>query len=201
MMAAKQQQTPQTQQTQNVPEMIDALRAGTLSRRTFVAALTALGVSAAGAAMIAAAALQRPPGAGAGALAEPVREHNEHLARQVRGDVESHMADYAADAVVDDPLFASPFVGKEQIAARYAAEVASAPNRSLTVLKRTVAGNQLVVEWEARGTHSAPYFGIGGQGHDYVLRGTTVVIRKNGKIVRESHFFDAEAFRRQVHVE
>lgn len=196
MMAADQQQT---QQTHNVPEMIDALRAGALSRRKFVAGLTALGVSAAGAAMIAAAALQRPTGAGA--LVEPMREHNAHLARQLRGDVESHMADYADDAVVDDPLFGSPFVGKEQIAARYAAEVASAPNRSLTVLKRTVAGNQLVVEWEARGTHSAPYFGIGGQGRDYVLRGTTVVIRENGKIVRESHFFDAEAFRRQIHVE
>jgi len=191
MMAAK------NQQTRNVAEMIEALRAGTLSRRAFVTGLTALGVTTAGAAMIATAALQRPA---AGARAEPVREHNEHLARQLRGDVNSHMADYAEDAVVDDPLFAHPFVGKQQIAERYAAEVASVPNRALTVLKRTVAGNQLVVEWEARGTHSAPYFGIGGQGRDYLLRGTTVVIREHGKIVRESHFFDAAAFRRQIHV-
>lgn len=187
------------QQATNIAEMIAALRAGRLSRRAFVAGLTALGVTAAGAAVIAASALRRAPAHAAPATHDPVQQHHQHLTSQVQGDVTGHMADYADHAVVDDPLFSAPFAGKTAIAERFAAEIASVPDRAITVLKRTQVGSQLVVEWEARGTHSASYFGIGGLGRAYVLRGTTLVTRgADGKIVRESHFFDADALRRQI---
>jgi steroid delta-isomerase-like uncharacterized protein len=107
-------------------------------------------------------------------------------------------ADYAENAVVDDPLFSRPFVGRDAIAARFAAEIASVPDRSLQVINRTVRGNQLVIEWEASGTHLNSFLGFGGTGRPYVLRGTTVTTRINGKIVRESHYYDVAHLRGQI---
>ena len=188
-------------QSTNIADMIEALRARRLSRRKFVAGLTALGVTGVGAATIAISVQRRQAGthaAGKPATHDPILQHHQHLTSQVQGDVGSHMADYAEHAMVDDPLFSAPFSGKAAIAARFAAEIASVPDRAITVLKRTAVGAQLIVEWEARGTHSAPFFGIGGLGRPYVLRGTTLVTREQGKIVRESHFYDAAALRRQI---
>jgi steroid delta-isomerase-like uncharacterized protein len=110
----------------------------------------------------------------------------------------SMAADYAEDAVVYDPLFEQPFSGRESIARRYAAEVASVPDRTLRVLDRRMVGNELVVEWEATGTHASSFLGFGGKGNAYTLRGVTTVVRRNGKIVRESHYYDADELLRQI---
>lgn len=136
-----------------------------------------------------------------GSAAEVVRTlrlHDQHLARQVGGDIASMAADYADDAVVHDPLFAEPFSGREAIAQRYAAEVASVPDRTLRVLNRTLSGDELVVEWEATGTHVNSFLGFGGKGNTYTLHGVTTVVRRDGKIVRESHFYDADELLRQI---
>ena len=127
-----------------------------------------------------------------------LRLHDQHLARQVGGDTTSMASDYADDAVVSDPLFAQPFVGRESIAKRYAAEVASVPDRSLRVINRTMNGDELVVEWEATGTHANSFLGFGGKGNTYTLHGVTTVVRRDGKIVRESHFFDADELLCQI---
>jgi steroid delta-isomerase-like uncharacterized protein len=89
-------------------------------------------------------------------------------------------------------------MGKGAIAERYAAEVASVPDRTLRVLRRAMSGGQLIVEWEAIGTHQADFLGFGGTGRRYTLHGVTVVTRQDGKIVRESHYYDAADLRRQV---
>jgi steroid delta-isomerase-like uncharacterized protein len=100
--------------------------------------------------------------------------------------------------VVEDPLFDQTFVGVAAIAARYASEVASVPDRALRIVSRSVTGNTVIVEWEAAGTHMASFLGFGGTGRAYRLNGVTVVTRRNGLIVRESHFYDVAALRRQV---
>jgi steroid delta-isomerase-like uncharacterized protein len=175
--------------------MIAAVRSGKLSRRRFVAAMTGLGISAAGATTVLAVATHRTTRT---EHVMQLRLHDQHVTRQVQGDVNAMMADYADDAVVEDPLFAAPFMGKGAIAERYAAEVASVPDRTLRILSRAMSGGQLIVEWEATGTHQADFLGFGGTGRRYTLHGVTVVTRQDGKIVRESHYYDAADLRRQV---
>jgi len=174
--------------------LVKAVRAGKLTRRQFIVGLTGLGVSGVAAVTIL-KSVNQPH-----AVAAPphIKLHDQHITRQMQGDVNGMMADYADHAVVDDPLFSEPFVGKAAIARRYAAEVASVPDRALQVLRRTVVGAQLVIEWEATGSHSGDFLGFGGTGRAYTLRGVTVVTREDGKIVRESHFYDAASLRRQV---
>jgi steroid delta-isomerase-like uncharacterized protein len=89
-------------------------------------------------------------------------------------------------------------VGVDAIAQRFAAKVASVPDRAIRVLHRVVSGNTLVIEWEVTGTQTAALLGVGGNSRSYVLRGTTVTTREQGKIVRESHLYDVADFRRQL---
>jgi len=190
-------------QPESISQLIEALQANKLSRRAFVAGAIALGVTAAGASVIASEALRRAPAASSTTKPkteqhDPIQKHVQHISTQLQGDVNSHMADYADHAVVEDPLFAAAFVGKEAIAQRFAAEITSVPDRTITVLNRIVTGSQLIIEWEARGAHVAPYFGIGGNGQTYVLRGVTITTRENGKIVREAHFYSPDELRRQI---
>jgi steroid delta-isomerase-like uncharacterized protein len=181
---------------QSVRQLVEATRAGTLSRRKLIAALTALGVTGAGAAAIAAVARGSAPSATQ--QRQHLIQHDQHVAHQAHGNTKPMMQDYHADAVVEDPLFSAPFVGLAAIEQRFAAEVAAVPDRALTITNRFFAGEQLVVEWIATGTHANDFLGFGGTGRAYRLTGVTVVTRTDGKIARESHYFDVADLRRQV---
>jgi steroid delta-isomerase-like uncharacterized protein len=182
--------------SKTIHELLDELRAGHISRRHLLEGLAALGITGAAAALI--VAHSQPHHAAPREERMHFQLHDQHIAKQTAGNTNNMMSDYADDAIVEDPLFAQPFVGKDAIARRYAAEVASVPDRSLTITNRVVQGDQLVVEWVASGTHAAPFLGIGGNGKRYTINGVTIVSRRNGKIVRESHFFDTEALLRQI---
>jgi steroid delta-isomerase-like uncharacterized protein len=176
--------------------LIDELRAGHISRRHLLEGLAALGVSGAAAALIVAHQSQHPSTPSAEKMHYQL--HDQHITRQTAGNTNAMVGDYAEDALVEDPLFSAPFVGTEAIARRYAAEVASVPDRSLTITHRTLQENQLIVEWTATGTHVAPFLGIGGNGKRFRINGVTVVSRRDGKIVRESHFFNTQDLLRQI---
>ena len=182
-----------------VEELVEAVRAGRLSRRKFIVGLTGLGMSGVAAATVLRSVTQHHTTTPA--VQHPhLKLHDQHITRQTQGDVGAMMSDYADHAVVDDPLFAAAFIGKAAIAERYAAEVASVPDRALRVINRTVVGGQLVVEWVASGTHTADFLGFGGTGRPFTISGVTVVTRQDGKIVRESHYYDTAHLRRQVEV-
>ncbi len=197
-----------TQAPQTVAELEQRFRSGAISRRTLLAGLTGLGITAGGALAIL-RAISAKSAANAGGAHGPVQPvmptptphielHDKHIKNQLQGDSSAMMADYADHAVVEDPLFTTPFVGKTAIAARYASEVASVPDRALRILNRVVSGDQLIVEWEATGTHARDFLGFGGTGRPYTLRGATVVTRQNGKIVREAHYYNVAHLRSQI---
>jgi steroid delta-isomerase-like uncharacterized protein len=184
------------QEPATVQGLVESARRGKMSRRRLIIALTGLGLTAAGAAAIAATVRAR-----ASVPAQQndlLKLHDQHVTHQARGEIEHMAADYHEDAVVVDPLFDQPFVGKEAIARRFAAEVASVPDRALRINNRFFAGNELIVEWEASGTHAADFLGFGGTGRAYTLTGVTVVTRQDGKIVREAHYYDVAHLRSQV---
>jgi steroid delta-isomerase-like uncharacterized protein len=180
-----------------VRQLVEEMRAGKLSRRKLIAALTALGVTGAGAAAIAAATHRNATPTPA-QQRQHLLQHDQHIAHQTHGNIKPMTQDYAQDAIVNDPLFSEPFVGLEAIERRFTAEVASVPDRALTITNRFFAGEQLIVEWVATGTHINDFLGFGGTGRAYRLTGVTVVTRRDGKIVRESHYFDVADLRRQV---
>jgi steroid delta-isomerase-like uncharacterized protein len=187
-----------------IPEMVDEVRAGKMQRRQFIKRLTLMGVSAAGVGAIVAAAASRqfdtkavPQGDLQDAV-DHLQRHDKHLANQSQGNLDQLSNDYAEHAVVEDSMYPHPFVGRAAIMARKGAGMAAIPGLKISVTNRVVHGNQLTVEWVASGTHTGDYPGLRATGRAFSIPGVTVVVRQNGKIVRESLYYDMEEVRRQL---
>jgi len=187
-----------------IPEMVDEVREGKMQRRQFMKQLTLMGVSAAGVGAIVAAAASRqfatkpvPQGDLQDAV-DHMQRHDEHLANQSQGNLDQLSNDYAEHAVVEDSMYPHPFVGRAAILSRKSAGMAAIPGLNINVTNRIVHGNQLTVEWVASGTHSGDYPGLVASGRSFSIPGVTVVVRQNGKIVRESLYYDMNEVRRQL---
>jgi len=186
-----------------IPRMVDDVREGRLSRRRLMLALAGLGISAAGVGAIVDAASH--PSISAKPSAPPslheqqqLEHHDNHITKQSRADIEQLQHDYADHAVVEDSLYDEPFVGRAAIMARKSMGFAAVAGAQITVTNRIAQGNQVTVEWVATGKHTGDLPGLPASNRPYVLRGVTVVVREEGKIVREALYYDAADFRRQL---
>ena len=192
------------QEEQSIPEMVDDVRAGKMDRRTLIKTLTLMGLSAAGAGAIAEVAARQiashaaksVPGDNNGQL--HIQQHKDHLVHQGTGNIQQLQHDYHENAIVEDSMFPHPFVGREAIMNRKSAGFASMPDLNITVTRRIVRGDQLTVEWVASGIHQVDYPGLPATGRRFSIPGVTVVVRKNGKITRESLYYDMTEVQRQL---
>lgn len=191
--------------TKSVPEMVDDVRAGRMARRNFMKVLTALGISAAGAGLVSSAAA-RPSTASKSSPnlnsesqpTQNLRLHDQHLAHQSQGNTGALHQDYAQHAVVEDSMHSAPFVGREAIMARKGVGMAAIPDLKIQVTNRVAHGAQVMVEWTATGTHTGDFPNLPASGRPFSIRGVTVVVRHEGKIVREAIYYDMEEVRRQL---
>ena len=187
-----------------IPEMVDEVREGKMQRRQFMKQLTLMGVSAAGVGAIVAAAASRQfatkpvPQENLQDAVDHMQRHDQHLENQTQGNIDQLYNDYAEHAVVEDSMYPHPFVGRAAIMSRKSAGMAAIPGLKVNVTNRIAHGNQLTVEWVASGTHSGDYPGLVASGRSFSIPGVTVVVRQNGKIVRESLYYDMNEVRRQL---
>ena len=187
-----------------IPEMVDKVREGKMDRRKLIKTLTLMGISATGAGAIAAVAArqiasnftQHPNGDNN--PQQHLQQHDQHLAHQSTGNVQQLHHDYHEDAVVEDSMYPHPYVGRTAIMARKNSGFAAMPNLKINVTNRVVHGDQLSVEWVATGTHTSDYPGLPATGRSFSIPGVTVVVRRNGKIVRESLYYDMLEVQRQL---
>jgi hypothetical protein len=206
----------------SIEQLLDRYRERRIPRKRLVAALTAAGASAAVIATLLNAAenatLPSQPLAGsashlltAGAsTVDPAQAHAQHVANQVAGTaaptraaraaaVAKIVGDYSPDAVVNDPLFGAPLVGTAAIAVHKTAEMAAISDVSLNVLSRAVIGDQLFSTWEMTGVHDGPFYSYAPTGAPIKLSGATVQTRgRDGKITRETLYYDAADMQRQL---
>ena len=195
----------QEENTKTVPEMVDDVRAGKMARRNFMRVLTALGISAAGAGLVSSAAAKpstaAKPAPHLNSETEPsqnLKLHDQHLAHQSQGNTGALHSDYAEHAVVEDSMHSAPFVGREAIMARKGVGMAAIPDLKIQVTNRVAHSTQVMVEWTATGTHTGDFPNLPASGRPFSIRGVTVVVRHEGKIVREAIYYDMEEVRRQL---
>lgn len=193
------------QEFSTIPEMVEDVRAGKLQRRHFMKTLTAMGISAAGAGIIASVAgsrssFQKPH------VVEHAQEqeernlhlHQQHIAHQMNNNSGAMQNDYHEHAVVDDSMREMPYVGREAIMSRKS--LTAIPDLKLHVKNRVAHGPQVTVEWIAEGTHTTDFPGLPATGRPFSIHGVTVVVRHEGKVVRESIFYDVAEVHRQLRV-
>lgn len=193
-------------ENRTIPEMAEELRTGHLPRRNFVKALTAMGVTATGAGIVAAAATSGVFAAkktqrvtqGDEEVARNLRLHDQHLASQTQGDVNALHQDYAENAMVEDSMYDQPFVGRAAIISRKNVGMAAIPDLQIDVLNRVAQNQQVTVEWVASGTHTGDFPNLPASGRSFSIRGVTVVVRENGQIVRESIYYNMDDVRNQL---
>jgi steroid delta-isomerase-like uncharacterized protein len=201
-----QEQEQEQEQDTTIPEMVDNVRNGKMDRRTLIKRLTIMGLSVAGAAAIGTvagrqiAAHDAPSVHGDSNSQQHIQNHDQHLAHQSTGDIQQLHHDYHPDAIVEDSMYATPFVGRAAILARKSAGFAAMPDVQIKVTNRVVHGDQLTVEWIASGTHAHDYPGLPATGRSFSIPGVTVVVRQDGKIVRESLYYDMSEVQRQLSV-
>lgn len=199
-------QEQEQEQDITIPEMVDKVRNGKMDRRTLIKRLTFMGLSVAGAAAIGTVAGRQIAAHNASAVhgdsnsQQHIQNHDQHLAHQSSGDIQQLHNDYSADAIVEDSMYATPFVGRAAILARKSAGFAAMPDVQIHVTNRIVRGDQLTVEWTATGTHLHDYPGLPATGRSFSIPGVTVVVRQDGKIVRESLYYDMAEVQRQLSV-
>lgn len=206
-----------------VEELVETTRKGGLSRRRFIAAVTAAGATAGGAGILFAATRgsQHSAPSGGASTRENVDLHDQHLQRQASrpgaanphappstgpssssGSHESHaksiVADYHPDAVIEDMMHEDPIVGHDAIYARKYAELTSIADPTIKVKNRFAYGDQVVAEWEVSGTHVGDYLGFAASNREFNIAGITVVTRREGKIVKESLYYDVEELTAQL---
>jgi steroid delta-isomerase-like uncharacterized protein len=208
---------------QPIEELVQRFHHNEISRSRFVALMAALGVSTLGIEMLSAApevkAAGLPPKTNTKANAAEQHKnkklHHVHVQRQGKATkgspviaseldpqraqyLQAILDDYADDAVVDDPMFEAPIVGKTAIAQRKLAEITSIGSATIDVTHRFAHGNQVVAEWVMRGTHQGDFLGFAPTGRQVEVRGMTIVTRSEGKITRESLFYDVAGVHQQL---
>ena len=186
----------------SLPQMVDEVRAGRMPRRAFMKQLTTMGITTAGISAIVASISSSSTSATSALTdshpAQHLQQHDNHLRHQASGNLHELNQDYAEHAIVEDSMHPQPFVGRAAIMERKNVITAAASDAKITITNRVVTGHQVTAEWVATGIHTGDLPGLPASGRPFTIHGVTVVIRHEGKIVREALYYDVNQLYRQL---
>ena len=187
-----------------IPRMVEDVRGGKMPRRRLIKVLSALGISAAGVGAVVAATQQQQSSKAVPHVNQyedtqhHIQLHDQHISHQSQGNTGALHNDYAEHAIVEDSMYSAPLVGRTAIMERKGMGMAAIPDIKITITNRVAHGNQVSAEWVATGTHNGDLPGMPATGLPFTLRGVTVTIRQQGKVVREAIYYDLNDLKRQI---
>ena len=199
-----QEEKSDVQEDVTIPQMVEDVRVGKMPRRRLITALTALGISTVGiGAAVAATELQQKSKAVPHVnqdenTQQHIQLHQQHITNQSTGNTGALHDDYAEHAIVEDGMFPEPLVGRKVIMQRKGMGMAAIPDIKIAITNRVAHGNQVSADWVAPGTNTGDLPGMPATGRPFTLRGLTVTIRQQGKIVREAIYYDLNDLKRQI---
>jgi steroid delta-isomerase-like uncharacterized protein len=114
-------------------------------------------------------------------------------------DPERLLALFADDCVFEDVTFGFVARGKDELRRFVNGAFAAVPDFTYGVTRRFATRQWAAIEWVMSGTHKADFPGIPATGKRFSsVRGTSILELEAGKIRRESDYWDAATFMRQV---
>ncbi len=212
----------------SIESVVEDASKGKISRRQLMTTLAALGVSAAAISTFVAVAdamkkrqpATNPQSSNTQATKEQqnLQSHQDHLSVRSSSpnpppsatpmpptndiQVEQHVAlmlkDYHTDAIVEDPITGTAIQGYEAIAHRKRSELFSMKGLQIQITKMYAVGDQVVAEWVASGVHAGNFLGFAASNRSFSIPGATVSTWRDGKIARESLYYDVAEARRQL---
>jgi steroid delta-isomerase-like uncharacterized protein len=116
-------------------------------------------------------------------------------------DPERVLSLFVDDCVFVDVTFGLVARGKAELRNFAERAFAAIPDFKYELRNRFAAGRCAVIEWAMSGTHKGDIPGIPGTGKRFsAVRGATVLELEAGRIRRESDYWDAATFMKQVGV-
>ncbi len=114
-------------------------------------------------------------------------------------DPERLLALFAYDCVFEDVTFGFVARGKDELRRFVNGAFAAVPDFTYGVTRRFATRQWVAIEWVMSGTHKGDFPGIPATGKRFSsVRGTSILELEAGKIRRESDYWDAATFMRQV---
>jgi steroid delta-isomerase-like uncharacterized protein len=114
-------------------------------------------------------------------------------------DPEKVLALFTDDCVFEDVPFGVVTRGKEQLRSFANGAFAAVPDFKFELTSRLAGDDWAAIEWVMSGTHKGDFPGMPATGKRFSsVRGSTIFALKAGKIRRESDYWDAATFMRQV---
>ena len=125
---------------------------------------------------------------------------NAHFIALKRHDVKAIASGYRDDAQVYSPNWEGAKTGAAGLTEVYSRYFTSTPDLTYTINEVINAGDHVIVEYTSGGTLSNPESGTPAYMKDkkYSLKYCAIFTVKNGKITKETDYFDQVAFLRQV---
>jgi steroid delta-isomerase-like uncharacterized protein len=113
-------------------------------------------------------------------------------------DTEGLLALFTDDCVYEDVTFGVVTHGKQELRVFADGAFAAAPDTRFELTCRFVEASRGAMEWVMSGTHRGAFPGLPGTGMRFSVRGATLLELRSGRIRRNSDYWDAATFMRQV---
>jgi steroid delta-isomerase-like uncharacterized protein len=113
-------------------------------------------------------------------------------------DPERVVSLFDEDCVFEDVTFGVVARGKKELRAFAQGVFAGIPDFKIELTSRFMAGGAAGVEWVMSGTHKGDFPGMPATGKRFSIRGATILELAEGKIRRDSDYWDAASVMRQV---
>lgn len=107
---------------------------------------------------------------------------------------------FATDGVYEDVPPRRTYRGPEEIKGFLTAIWGWAPDIEFEVTSVAVAEDRAVVEWVMTGTQTSPIGPIPASGNEFSVRGASVIELRDGKILRNSDYYDLSSLLTQLGV-
>ncbi len=125
------------------------------------------------------------------------------FAKDYIGAWDSHDADKIASFFTDDCVYedlAAGIVnrGKKELKDFIKATFIWSPDLKFELKSSFGAGDQVASEWVMSGTHAGEFGGMPPTGKTFSLRGASILELREGKIYRNSDYYNAASFLQQV---
>jgi steroid delta-isomerase-like uncharacterized protein len=105
---------------------------------------------------------------------------------------------FTDDCVYEDVTFGVITHGKKELRAFAEGVFAGVPDFKIELTARFLAGTSGSMEWVMSGTHKGDFPGMPSTGKRFSTRGVTILELQDGKIRRNSDYWDAAGVMRQV---
>jgi steroid delta-isomerase-like uncharacterized protein len=109
------------------------------------------------------------------------------------------LAFFADDCVFEDVTFGVSARGKEEFRSLLEGAFAAVPDIKYDVTSRLITARGAAIEWVMSGTHKGDFPGIPATGKRFSsVRGASILELEGDRIRRESDYWDAATFMKQV---